>query len=271
MKVNNTFVFPVVRRDFIFAALDTLREHTPRNYRTVVVDQTQPDAEFEAGLRKRCDLWLKTKKNYGFAQAANLGIRVAPTEYVTVCNDDVEFVWSGWWLGIVETFRRFETAACVNPMSPREPGWGYGEPGFREYLTYEESHDERKIVDLVESRNGQVVDAITCWCTTFRAEMLEEIGLFDERFWPGGGEDYDLDARIYKAGYRALGTSLSWIWHWWGQSKDEGEGLNAALPPAREYWNRLGELWPEEFDQWGKSPEDGHLLPRDETVAKMGL
>jgi GT2 family glycosyltransferase len=270
MKLN-TFVFPIVRRDFILDALKSLHLVTPNNYNVICIDQTQPDREFEEKLRWHCDLWIKTRKNYGFAQAVNFGIRLAPTEYVTICNDDVVFVWPDWWQGIMETFERYETAICVNPMSPKEPGWGYGEEGYREHLTLSESVKPENIERLVKERGGQMVDGLVCWCTTFKREKLEKIGLFDERFWPGAGEDYDLMGRIYIAGYRALATSLSWVYHYWGQSKDEKDGLRTALPPAREQWNKLNILWPDGFDVWGRDPETRDWYKRLPEVAQLDL
>lgn len=269
---SNTFVFPIVRRDFILDALKSLCLMTPNNYNVIVIDQTQPDREFEERLRLQCDLWIKTKKNYGFAQAVNLGFRLAPTEYVTICNDDVMFIWPKWWQGIMETFERHETAVAVNPMSPKEPGWGYGEEGYREHLTLRESVKPENIERLVKERNGQVIDGLVCWCTTFKREMLvNKIGLFDERFHPGAGEDYDLMGRIYVAGYRALATSLSWVYHYWGQSKDEKNGLRTALPPAREQWNKLNILWPDGFDVWGRDSETRDWYKRLPEVAQLDL
>lgn len=270
-EIINTFVFPIVRTDHILRALHTLYDRTPENFHVIVVDQTKPDPEFEAKLRPLCDLWIKTHKNYGFSQATNLGMRLAPTPYVTTCNDDVEFINDDWWPGIEEAFERFPRAWCVNPMSPKEPGWGYGEPGFRYLCTYEESKDPAVIEALVRGRNGQVIDGIVCWCATFKAEMFDEIGMFDERFWPAGGEDYDLMGRIYRQNKRALATSRSWVWHHWGPSKDAPGGLDMAQPPARTYWNRLGDLWPDGFDVWGREPGGGDLLFRVEEVARLGL
>jgi GT2 family glycosyltransferase len=309
--IINTFVFPIVRREYILDALKSLHYFTPANYQTIVIDQTRPDAEFEAQVRALCDVHVKTKKNYGFAQGTNIGWRLAqqkdqdyifevmnkcevtaqpgprlqPTEYLTTCNDDVVFIWNKWWHGIVESFKRYDTAVCVNPMSPREPGWGYGEPGFREHLTFRESIDPENILKLVNGyrripgveeedyshRKGQHVDGLTCWCSVFRASAVDELGMFDERFWPGAGEDYDYMGRIYLAGKRALASSLSWVWHWWGQSKDEPGGLNTAQPAARAQWNRLDILWPKGFDVWGRDPETGEPLTRLPDVAIMPL
>ena len=104
-----------------------------------------------------------------------------------------------------------------------------------------------------------------------RAALVDEIGLFDERHWPGEGEDYDMMGRLYLAGYRALSTSLSWVWHHWGQSKDEPDGLDCAEPPAREHWNRLDILWPDGFDVWGKDPKTQEPLRRLPEIARMPL
>ena len=285
MKQIVTFVFPIIRRDSIITALESLAEHTPYNYSVIVVDQTQPNAEFEARLRKHCDLWIKTRKNFGFSQAANFGLRLAPTEYIAVCNDDVVFIDNpyskGWFQGILETFARFDNAAAVNPTSPKEPGWGWGKKGFIYYCSncgmryideerpchcdnYEPlgldelRQDVSKIRLMIGAANGAVIDGIACWCPVFRCKALEDIGLFDERFLPGGGEDYDWNARCSQAGYRALGTSLSWVWHHWGRSIDAPDGFDVALPLARERWNYLSTkaspeygLWHEDCCVWG--------------------
>ena len=295
--IINTIVFPIVRRDHILNALKSLRLTTPPNYQTIVVDQTIPDAEFEEQLRGQCDVHIKMRKNMGFSQGTNIGWRFAigtdteyiadlrqhsdiwvrpgfelapPTEFITTCNDDVVFVWNGWWAGIIESFRRYDTAVCVNPMSPKEPGWGYGEEGFRYHLTFEESIYPENILRLIHEKKGQMIDGLTCWCSIFKRELLlDKVGMFDERWSWGGGEDYDLMARIYAAGLRALATSLSWVWHWWGKSKDDPHGFDVALPHAREYWNKLGEVWYEGFDIWAKDPKTQKPLPRDPEVVVM--
>lgn len=358
MELVNTFVFPIIRQDSILRALTTLALHTPPNYRTIVVNQSMYDTEFEDALQEMADVVVRTKLNYGFAQGANIGIRLAlpggdretqlyeeagldvrsavgppvATPYITVANDDIEFVPAepSWWAGIVETFERFggdeRPAAAVNPQSTKEPGWGWGEPGFRylvpndypdlelmeiwadweiERLEYRRIRDQvreerqqagqespalkqefaqsrarllgyadvlapmvyhHSVTDpefqrmMTETRNWQVVDAFACWCTVFRVEALQEIGLYDERFFPGGGEDYDWMARCYQAGFRALSSSRSWVWHEWGRSKDAPDGHATAMPRARPPWNKLSVkgfgaegLWDPDVDCWGKN------------------
>lgn len=326
--IVNTVVCPIVRRDHVLKALQTLRANTPPIFKVVVIDQTQPDWEFSARLWDLADVVIKPHLNYGFSAAVNMGIDMARTEYVTVLNDDCVFIpGHDWWGAVLETFERFPEAAAVNPQSPKEPGWGWAEPGYRYHVpqgwpdaemnalgqtdrdlqrvfreTRLEAHslrqsggDRDRLIDLEDCLdelrakmlavrakleplvydatmtapgyvsmlsddfNWAVVDGFPCWLPIFKRERLEEFGVFDERFFPGGGEDYDVMARGYQAGYRMLATSRAWVWHWWGQSKDEPRGLEHALPAARKPWNKLSTkgspeegLWHPDVDVWGK-------------------
>ena len=316
-----TVCFPIIRQDMILDAIRSLRECTKNHtFKVVVVNQTVPNREFEDALYDLSDIVIRPHSNYGFSQASNLAMRLAPTPYICVCNDDVVFLPTepDWFTGCLETFERFETAAAVNPMSPKEPGWGWGEPDHRYlipevYMTsnikslydedrkrmqivrslkleYEQvrtqevldkwraaekefmvtqdelhdlvfglSHDPEFVKALVKEKNWMVIDAFACWCTVFRTDRLVEVGMFDEAWTPGGGEDYDEMARIYQKSYRALSTSRAWCWHRWGLSKGSPDGFNTALPLARPNWNKMSEegfgvdgAWSYNCDVWGK-------------------
>ncbi len=264
---DNTIVFPIIRHDMIEDAITSLARNAGHEYKVIVVDQTQTNPMLIKWLIANTDLYIRPRVNYGFAQASNIGARLATTEYVTICNDDVVFFSDQWWQGTLDTFERFETCVAVNPMSPKEPGWGYGEEGFRMHATLEECfEDPGSVVDVLSQKwdNGKsVVDAFAMWCTVMKRDVwVDELGMFDERFIPGSGEDYDAMARIYQAGHRALSTPTSWVWHHWGQSKDEPTGHDVALPIAREPWNKLSTkgfgdkgVWREDCDVWGKGCE----------------
>jgi len=334
-EIINTIVVPIVRRDRALTALRTLEACTPHNYKVVAVDQTKPDEGADDPWHFTKALWdlaadvvVKPSLNMGFAQASNLGIDMARTEYVTVLNDDVEFIEGhDWWGGVMETFERFPEAAAVNPQSPKEPGWGWAEPGYRYHVpkdwpdeelreygrrdrelqkAFREArlgaHEARQrgepdpaledreaslrremlehraefeprvyeaalsdpvyVESLTQDMNWAVIDGFPCWLVVFKREpLVEEIGLFDERYFPGGGEDYDMMHRIYRAGYRGLATSRAWAWHWWGQSKDEPGGKAQALPPARDPWNKLSTKC---------DPDEGMYEPDCDVWAKRG-
>jgi hypothetical protein len=90
--------------------------------------------------------------------------------------------------------------------------------------------------------------------------------LFDEKFYPGGAEDYDMDGRIYADGYRTVGTTSSWVWHWWGKSKDQGsEFIGKGLPVDEKYvWADINWLWPSEWNlSWDEKTQSMQPKPFD--------
>jgi GT2 family glycosyltransferase len=256
----NTFVFCPIVPDYMERALATLYKFTPPNFRVVVVDQTLTGIDFLAH-DARVHLYVRPYRNLGFASAMNLGMRIACTKYVTAANDDIEFINDKWWAGIVETFKNDPSIKAVNPMSIAEPGWGYGcnkgtppdifepkeealkakfnpETGNFEHLPYQKDYSEDDWQKLIHQKSG-CIDGIITWMTVFEKEALEYKGYYDERFTPGGGEDYDLGARFYcknwptegSPRYRVVATSKSWCWHWLGSSRSyKGEILKTGRP-----------------------------------------
>jgi GT2 family glycosyltransferase len=294
--IKNTFIFNPIRPDYIHRCLETLYQYTDMTAnRVIVVDQTMD------GLKLPMDkvhLVLRPNRNLGFSKSMNEGIIHAlrwDSEYITCANDDIEYIDKRWWSGIEETFEKYgDKVLAVNPMSPREPGWGYGLPHGEniDLLPYKTSYTSEEYDYLLKGdfsqiqgapetypkqKNG-VIDAIATWHTTFKAEAFSKIGLFDERYYPGGGEDYDLNARAYREGYRMLGTTLSWVWHHWGSSKDhQSEFKDTGMPIVPELrWMNPDKIWPPEanggqrMDPWGKwTDHEGnkHPMYREEEIA----
>lgn len=297
--IDTVFTFNPVRGDFIQKALDSLYKYTDMtNNRVIVVDQTEEGLKL---YRDQVHLMLRPNRNLGFAKAHNEATIHAlrwGAKYVVNCNDDVQWMNSKWWNGILETFASDPKILAVNPECPRIPMWGYGRPHgeYTDIIPYKEEFTDadydyllagnfeevaKRYPDLPASfplHKEGVTDAVAMWMTIFKAECFEKIGLFDERYYPGSGEDYDLDGRIYRDGYRVVGTTKSWTWHHWGQSKDNGSEFTGKGLPIDDtlVWNNMDELWPPEknlswngkemvpksMDPWGHvTLQDGSKKP----------
>jgi glycosyltransferase involved in cell wall biosynthesis len=270
-RIEATFVFPVIQKGFIFAALQTLIEQTPIELRTIVVDQTKAglfdDKELWEKVSPLVDLYLRPPRNLGFAKGMNEGIIHGlhwGSKYVVACNDDVEFIDPRWWPGLLEQFQAFPEMMAVNPASVIEPGWGYGigVPGHEcpewgvvvdgknicvkgkdgKPITVEKARTKEGYSELLELRKGHI-EGFAGWCVVFPRETLETVGLYDERFCPGGGEDYDICHRIYEAGGRASATLRSFVWHWWGKSKDIVHTGSEPLPTNRKVFQHTDDLF----------------------------
>lgn len=276
MNPINTFVVPFIRNDYIQGFLKSLYEFTdPETFRVIVIDQS-PKGVYEE-IKDKVHLYIRPFRNLGFGKAMNTGIRLATTEFVSCYNDDVEFINNKWWDGIMETFENIgDSCFAVNPMSPKEAAWGYGGKAPEGRILTEDGRGvvwvrDGKPLDLVECRteegyqwlldhNRGWVDGIALWGPTFRRKIFDEIGMFDERFYPGGGEDYDLNARAYddtwgetKTRYRMVGTSKSFVYHHWGTSgspvtstaNKEEIAKQGIIFDDKYKWNNWTSLWTE--------------------------
>ena len=259
-KIDATFVFVPIIPDFIRLALESLHKFTHINFRVVVVDQTK-DGVYGL-VHDYADLIIRNpnRLNMGFAKANNEGIIHGlhwKSDFIVACNDDVLFLDDRWWQGIMDQFTAFPEMLAVNPASPIEPGWGYGIglPGHEcppwgvvidgniypkapdgSPITLEMAQTKAGYDMLLAHRQGHI-EGFAGWCVIGRREMWENVGLYDERFGPGGAEDYQLCHRIYLAKGRASATLRSFVWHYWGKSKD---GLNTRpdiVPYTKKYFS----------------------------------
>jgi len=286
-KTVNTFVCPIIRDIFIEDCLNSLWEHCDmEEHRVIVIDQTK-DGIYDR-IKDKVHAYVRPHRNLGFASAMNMGIRMATTKYVTCANDDIVFIDKNWWDGILETFSRHPDMGGVNPFSIWETGWGYGakpdkperiaevlkifgkdgrafERNGQVFFSYLANEDNitKEDIDYIKTVRPGMIDGIATWCTTFKRESLALKGLFDERFYPGGGEDYDIGGRFYDKDYpyidagrlRVCATSSSWVHHLWSQSRymDKGDAMEGYPIEGERRWNRLGECFPEKEDK-----EDRH-------------
>ena len=303
MSRINTVVVPIISPDHIERMLFTLYRYTPKDsFNVIVIDQTN-SKEAQEKCEKYAHLWIKCHRNFGFSSAMNKGIVLSQTPYITLANDDVEYISPLWWQGVLDTFKMDKSIIAVNPMSPKEGGFGYGltsenketwQPpseyvclqGDNEYvypkkndgtgMFYQEefSADDYQFLlnDHKRYRKGTMVDGICMWHTTFKKEGLEEIGLLDEKFFPGGGEDMDMCARAYSCAWpetreicdptkhrRMVSTSLSWVYHHWSKSRNIDP--NNKILAGQERWNANEELWFPMHEVWGHYEEDGVKKP----------
>lgn len=297
MQKQLAIIYPIVRTDYIKKSVETLYKYT-ENFTLIVVDQSIEGLDKE-WIDQNVHLYLRMK-NQGFAKAANEGIIHAlrwEHPYICIANDDTEFMSPDWFNGILEEFATDERIIAVCPESPRVAMWGYGLqngemvdilPYKTEYSSEDINYLKKGDYDAIEIKSRHnfeipnsfpftkrgVVDGIAMWMPVFKREGLLEKGLLDERFIWGGGEDYCMNCRVYSCAWpidreecdpkyhkRMVSTMKSWVWHWWGRSKDIASELNPKLFEGLDSWNNLDELYTPKCDPWGHIEVDGVKKP----------
>ncbi len=236
MKKINTFIIPVLNNyEGLNRLLRTLKKYTPQNYNVIVIDNGYSlgllEREKHYGkivvndLKRMVDIWIDPVRNLGFGKAMNQGIKLATTEFVTIANDDVEIIYEGWWEEIMEKFKEEEDLGGFNPHSPCNKS-ASGDRHIQ--YDYKEEYTKEDIIKMKEifCKEREYIGCCT-YFTICRKKMFDEIGLFDESFGLGSGEDYDLCVRAQRAGYKIKGGSTTMVFHYWGITKDN-------MPPAKE-------------------------------------
>jgi GT2 family glycosyltransferase len=110
----------------------------------------------------------------GYTKATNEGIKVACGEFIILLNNDTELLEypKNAWLQMMEEHFTDSSVGLVGPL---------------------QLHD-----------NYADADVLIFFCVMIRKEVFDKIGLLDEIFSPGGGEDIDFTIRANKAGYKSV-------------------------------------------------------------------
>lgn len=215
------------------------------NFTVVVVDNSGA-AEVRDYLRELASRTpnlrlVLNEQNLGFPRAVNVGIAAAgPCEYVALLNDDT--VVTRGWLG--RLLRHLETPGVelVGPVT----NWAGNEARIE--VDYEAIDDMEGFAAAHARRHEGVVADIpmlALFCAVMRRELLDRVGLLDERFGIGMFEDDDFSRRVRAAGGRVVCAEDVFIHHW-------GRASFGAMEAER--YRRLFEENRAKFEEkWGEA------------------
>ena len=208
--------------------LDALETQTFRDFEVVVVDNGSTDDSLDR-LRRRRDAGalalrlVELSENVGFAAGINAGIATCTVEYIAALNNDTEPC-AGWLSALVAALDAHPAAgsAASAMLCLAEPdridtiGDGYRWDG-RAYKIGTGSPASR-----IPAEPFQVFGACA-GAALYRRRMLDEIGLFDERYF-AYMEDVDLALRARLAGWTCLCVPKAVVLH--AGSGSSGGGMS---------------------------------------------
>lgn len=202
--------------------LTSIKDHTDYpNFHVIVDDNCSTDGSVE--MVRRDFPWVKlieNRMNVSFAKANNQGIKHALREgadYVFLLNNDTKVIHDDWLTRMVEMAEANPNVGILGCKLVYPDGriqhaggeinvtslWGvfhYGR-GKRDNGTYDEVKD---------------VDYVTGAAFMIKREVVQKIGLLDERFSPAYYEETDYCVRTRMAGYRILYNPKTTIIHYEG-------------------------------------------------------
>lgn len=190
--------------------LESIWKNTSSPYELIFVDNGSKDGTVDY-LRNLGDriILIENPHNFGFAKGCNQGVEVATGDQILFLNNDT-ILPPGWLEPMVEALYSNDDVGIVGPVTNYISGQQkinvpYTDIGDMEQFA--KVHMQKHKGDMQEVRR------IVGFCLMAKRSLLEDIGLFDERYGLGNYEDDDLCLRAIRAGYKLLIAWGSFIHH----------------------------------------------------------
>jgi len=205
---------------YLKRCLASVFKNTPSKHEIIIIDDCNTDPEVLEILSsvppERCII-LRNEKNLGFVKSINRGIIHARDKHVVILNQDTE-VPPKWIERIISPIIKDPSIASVTPFSN-----GSTITSFPEFCKDNEPYlglDTEEIDFFFQKFGGKPVDIPSAvgFCMALNRRALNEIGLFDETFGRGYGEENDWCMRAWKRGYRNVAISNLFVYHKHGAS-----------------------------------------------------
>jgi GT2 family glycosyltransferase len=222
----------------------------------IVSDDATPDPEHRARLRAVPGIQLvESEENRGFAANANRGLRAAdPAHDVVLLNADVEAC--EHWLEALQFGAYAGEDIGVVGAKLLYPDGRIQHAGVHRNLGAPEWFDHRFRFKPAGHGPANVISpvlAVTGACMYVKREVLDEVGLLDERY-PMAYEDVDWCLRAWQAGHRVIYFPAATLVH--HESVLRGTTLGERERTSQErFWERWGDF----FDARDVRTEDGRL------------
>lgn len=182
------------------------------NARIVILDDGS-----DAFVEERIERWaagprrfpVEVKRNpvaKGFVQNANRGFRETKGELVALLNSDT-VVTPAWLPRLVDAIHSDPRIACVMPMSNQCSFHSLDVPMGWNIFQYS--------ADLGRRMQRTCFDAVTVggFCLLMRRAALDDVGLYDEIYGRGYGEESDWCMRARRRGWRVTGAEDVFVYH----------------------------------------------------------
>jgi GT2 family glycosyltransferase/tetratricopeptide (TPR) repeat protein/2-polyprenyl-3-methyl-5-hydroxy-6-metoxy-1,4-benzoquinol methylase len=209
--------------DFTRQCVDSIRRCTEVPYELIFVDNGSTDGTPEYLRAVPNATLIANPDNRGFPAAANQGIRAARGQQVLLLNNDC--VVPRGWLG--RLLRALHSEAKVGLVSPCS-NFVSGEQQVPAPYTDLQGLDDFAVRWAADHRGLlEDTDRLVGFCLLIRREVIDRVGLLDERFGLGCFEDDDYCLRTRRAGFRAVIAREAFVHHYGGRTF-VGSGVDFA-------------------------------------------
>ncbi|UJF32084.1 glycosyltransferase family 2 protein [Paenibacillus hexagrammi] len=229
-----TFNEKTLLQDCIYS----IRQHTDTPYEIIVVDNGSTDGTLDLLIQEKVP-FISFFENRGFPAACNAGMRAAKGSEILLLNNDV-LLTPGWLRNMLDCLYHRKDVGIVGPMT----NYASGRQKIEEPYTSLEDMTQRFNVE----KKGTYSEAqrVIGFCFLIKREVMNQVGLLDERYSPGHYEDDDYCYRTRLAGYSLCLAEDTFIFHYGSASfVKKGEEFQRIVDRSRELF----------IAKWGVDPQ----------------
>lgn len=236
------------RKDDTIRCLESLEKIQNPNIKIqiIVVDNGSTDGSIEEIKNQKPKIKnlniIENKKNLGFAAGNNTGIKYAMengVDFVLILNNDT-LVDKSLLVHLIKAAEKYKNAGVFSPKIYFAPGFEFRKERYSKkdlgkviwyaggIIDWDNVLASNRGVDEVDKGQHDKIteiDFATGACMFVRREVLQEVGLFDERYFMYF-EDADLSQRAKRYDWKVLFVPDAKLWHKVAQSSGIGSNLN---------------------------------------------
>ena len=220
-------------REWLESCLNSIKKVEPlASYEIYLVDNASTDGSVDFVKKNYPKVHIiENAGNLGFSAAANQAIRTSHGKYVLVLNTDTELDPEAVDI-LVEFADAHEDVGVVGPKLQNPDGTtqisGRRFPSFLEAFFHSflgivwpsNPYTIRYYMLDWDRESEKTVDWVSGAAIFFKREALDEVGLFDERFFMYV-EDMDICYRMWKKGFKVYFCPSAKVMHHIGKSSDQ--------------------------------------------------
>jgi GT2 family glycosyltransferase len=229
---------------FLSECLDSIKSQTHRPFELIVVDNGSSDGSV-ALLEKDPDVHLlRNARNLGFGSANNQAVRKARGEFIAFVNNDIVLhpQWARSMLGPMLQYP--EVGMCAGKTL------SYSDPELIDntgHLLYWDGVNRGR--GRMQKDHGQFDNLTEAFFPSgaaclFRAQMLQQIGCFDEDFFLYG-DDTELGIRARLTGWECAFVPVAIAYHRYSASTSAYDSLKFFFVERNRLWVVLKYFPPE--------------------------
>lgn len=238
MKKTSIIIPTFNGKDLLKDCIYSIKRHTKEPFEIIVVDNGSSDGTVDI-CRQEGITFISLASNVGFPAACNKGLKIATGDTILLLNNDV-IVTRNWLQNMLNCLNSETNIGIVGPLT------NYASGKQQIDMPYTSLEEMSSQLNEPDAKKWLQVERIVGMCFLFKRELLDRIGLLDERYSPGHFEDDDYCYRARNAGYTLRIAGDVFVFHHGSASfaKQDMSQVKHLIDKNRQKF----------MDKWGVDP-----------------